>query len=180
MSGIIGGVGSLSGIVGNRADNQVWCRMVMHNGGSHQSFTTNTLTKVGLDSAKQSVGLSMADTSNEYMVVPAGHDGWWLLSFNISYYTSSNNISDHFAKINVERGGSVAEYVGSYHAITDTATSRHASDTTTALTFLQAGDVLKLYGKSDGTSPVFFHGDASGTYQCWMLAVKMNNSIYSG
>ena len=180
MSGVIGGVGSPSGIIGRRADNQVWCKMVMLNGsGQAQGFTSNALTKVGLDSAKESYGLGMADTTNEYMVVPAGHSGWWLLGFQISYHSASNNISDHFSKISVERGGTAAENVGGYHWITDTATVRHAMSVSTAITNLLAGDVLKLYGKSDGTSPMFFYGDASGTQQTYMYAVKLNDTIIS-
>ena len=185
MSGLVGSSGTPSRIVGKPFDNQVWCRMAMYNSGNHQGFTSNTLAKVGLDTAKQSIGLVMADTSNQQMQVPAGHGGWWLLSFNVSYYTSSNNISDHYAKISVERSGSAVENVGTYHTIDQinaggAGTLRHASGTSTALTNLQAGDILKLYGRSDGTNPVFFYGDNSGTEQCYMLAVKVNNSSYSG
>ena len=180
MSGVIGSSGTSSGVVGKTFDNQIWCRMVMYNGGSHQSFTTSTLTKVNLDSAKESFNLGMADTSNARMVVPAGHGGLWLLSFQISYYSESNNISDHYSNISVERGSSTAENVGTYHLIDNGSGSlRHVSGTSTATTILQAGDVLKLYGRSDGGAPRFFYGDVSGTQQCYMFAVKLNNTTYS-
>ena len=179
MSGIIGSVGSPSGIIGRRADNQVWCKMVLYNSGNSQGFSAGSYTKVGLDSAKESYGLGMADTTNEYMVVPAGHSGWWLLGFQLSYYSDQNNISDHFSKISVERGGTAVENVGGYHWITDTASVRHAIGSSTSVTELQAGDILKLYGRSDGSNLNFFYGDTSGTQQTYMYAVKLNDTINS-
>jgi len=179
MSGLIGSIGSPSGIIGRRSDNQIWCRMVMHNSGGAQGFTSAAQTKVGLDAVKESYGLGMGDTSNEYMVVPTGLSGWWLVTFQVSYYTASNNITDHYTKIDVQRGGSSVEKIGGYHSITDTGGTRHAMDTSSKIVNLLAGDILILYGRSDGTNPVFFYGDDSGTYQTYMQAIKINDSTVS-
>ncbi len=134
----------------------------------NQSVSTGTTTKVTLDNEIFDVGGNFASSK---FTVPSGGAGKYLITFTLSFGSSSSNITK--SHMSIYKNGSL-EVVENF--LEGTSTAKHRACTITALMALADSDYIEFYTHLVGTSPFVVFEYSSCSYDgTWVSGCKISD-----